>query len=152
MRKFRFFGIAVLVLSMLFAVIGCKKDPDPPASMKFKMDDNSAEFTIDENFEFNVKFLVDGGFGGIISAGETVSGKIKNASPNTWNSTFQGIAYSMSSDNSLVDFGVSTMEIKIQLIYTGNTLVVNFPDMTMDPSDPNTQAYGLMGGSYTKQP
>ena len=154
MKFFRVFAVTALVLPFLFISIGCTHDPDPvsPASMKFEKEDHSAEFTINEKFEFNVKFLEDGGFGDIIRTGNTVSGKIKNASPGTWNADFEGTAYSMSSNNFVVNAGVGAMEIKISLTYEDNKLSVEFPDKnTSDPTDPSFQAHMLMGGKYTKK-
>ena len=146
MKNLKVLGIAVLVLLTAFSLIGCKDPDSDPESMTFE--DTNKEFTINENFEFKVTFKNNYM---VFQAGQKVSGEIINRNSNNWKNDFTGTAHSMSSDNSMVNSLLGSMDLKISLDYDTNTVTVSFPDASQDPSNPNTQAQAMMGGTYTKK-
>jgi len=152
---FKLFTIALLVL-MLSVLGGCKDDDtSEPASMTFVDDENTKEFTIDENLNFTTKFIKETDIMSIkIKENQTISSKITEAS-DVWNNDLTGIAGSMTSTNEFLVGAVDGVQLPISLKYkksdddTITAVTVNFTVTNNDYTAEKAQE--LMSGTYKRK-
>ena len=171
MRKNTSPGIAIFLF--FFALSACSNDSESklqPASITFvdSIDDTSKEFTINEKFEFKVKFVKveTGSFEEVffIKPGDIVSGKIVNPSGTWTSSPISGTAKNLGSPNNkdLNDplSSLNKLGIFVNIILTYNkigdeinSVTVGFPDPGDDYEEVQMIAQmseELMGGTYYK--
>ena len=150
------FIIATMVLVLALFMGGCSTDSSsPPASMKFG--DASKEFSINENFEFQVTFKTPTTAMEMIpiSAGNWVKGKILNPT-GKWNEAFTGTVNNLDSNNTALKMGVALINgnIDASVSYTGNPITSS--TLTFSGVGANAGTAGLatefMGGTYPKLP
>jgi len=152
MKKFGVFILIAFAALFVCVITGCPND-DKTESMTFVDDraDPAKEFTISSDYKFKVKFLKVGSVletTAGIKSGDSVSGKIKDASA-SWNKSLTGTAAKMSSTNDTIDGNVDGLVIAIWLTYAdGNdNVTLAFPD----PNGVSPIAQDLMGRTYYRK-
>jgi len=152
LKMAKIIGIAALCTLVFPAVTGC---PEPDAdSMTFNDVNKEKVFTIYSDFKFSVKFSVSVVIEGVelISAGEKVSGKVKETS-GKWNENFTGKAVITSPQAVAIAMEDETITISFEYP-SKNTVKVRFPNSEIeDEDDPNYELFAavaaeLMAGTY----
>ncbi|MDR0474088.1 MAG: hypothetical protein LBH43_10510 [Treponema sp.] len=152
MKRVGLFGITALAV-LLCVLTGCPEEKIPE-SMTFVDDlkNPAKQFTIDEDLNFNVKFIIPSAAekAMTIEAGDEVSGKITETDT-AWNSNLTGLASQMSSTNDMINGAVAVLPITISLTYTKaegeiTAVIVAFPGEDAIVQ----QAQKIMGATYLR--
>jgi hypothetical protein len=153
MKKIRLFGLMALAV-LLCVLTGCPEEKTPE-SMTFVDDlkNPAKQFTIDEDFIFNVKFIIPSETEKVltIEAGDEVSGKITETNT-AWNSNLTGVASQMSSTNDTINGAVAVLPITISLTYTKAEGEITAVTVAFPGEDAIIQqAQRLMGATYHRK-
>jgi len=148
MKKIAVLGMMALVLSLsVLALTGCSTDEEP-SKMTFENADATKRFTIDENLKFKVLFLEEA----ILAKGQSVSGKINEASGKWTETTLSGVATDMTSTNEGVKGILQGADVGIELTYTKDDKgAITAVTILFTTGNYALAAQGFMGGSYDRK-
>ena len=160
--KMKIFGITALVC--VFILTGCPTEDDP-ASMTFfryAVDPSDAigkEFTINEDLEFTVNFLIIAPSPSVeslsgLKPGDTVSGKIIDIlepSNARWDGNFTGEAGQMSSSNTTINGMLGTLNVPLSLTYEKTDGVINAVTLAFGNHSLAAAAQDLLGGTFIRK-